>query len=106
MCKSKLIILSSAQQELDKIALVHYHLAGHASAIKITNVILAALEHLREFPLIGILHQDRILNAQGFRILIVNKYICVYRIIECSIYVYHIVHGTTNYPVLLRRIDG
>ena len=85
MKKHKLIILAPAQRELEAIADIYSHLAGMDSAIKITDKILDALERLEAFPLIGILHHDRILRNQGYRTLVVDKYICVYRIIEKNI---------------------
>ena len=103
MKKHKLIILAPAQRELEAIADIYSHLAGMDSAIKITDKILDALERLEAFPLIGVLHHDRILRNQGYRTLVVDKYICVYRIIEKNIYVYHIVHGATDYPQLFKE---
>lgn len=105
MEKYKLVVLTPAQLELEEITTVHLNLAGADSAIKIANKILNTLEHLESFPLLGPLHQDNILKNQGYRILVIDKYICVYRVLETNIYVYHIVYGSTDYPKLFKESE-
>lgn len=97
-------ILTPAQRELEEIALLHIDLVGLESARKITDRILGALELLREQPNMGIACRDKNLRGQGYRMLICGRYICVYRMIADTVYVYHIVDGRTNYPRLLREL--
>ena len=33
-----------------------------------------------------------------------DRYLCVYRLIVDTVFVYHIVHGASNYPVLFKRL--
>ena len=40
----------------------------------------------------------------GYRYVIAGKYICVYRLIAETVYVYHIAHGASNYPTLFKRL--
>ena len=35
---------------------------------------------------------------------IAGKYICVYRLIAQTVFVYHIAHGASNYPRLFKRL--
>lgn len=35
---------------------------------------------------------------------IAEQYLCVYRLIVDTVFVYHIVHGASNYPVLFKRL--
>ncbi|MDR1701674.1 MAG: type II toxin-antitoxin system RelE/ParE family toxin [Sporomusaceae bacterium] len=104
MLKYKLVILTPAQRELEEVADIHFQLAGSDSAIKITDKILDAIEKLKAFPLLGVLSKDKELQQKGFRILIVGKYLCVYRVIEKTVFIYHIVYGATNYPKLFKSL--
>lgn len=104
MPKYKLAILTPAQRELEEIADIHFQLVGADSAIKITDTILDALEKLQTFPLMGVLSRDKELQQKDFRILIVGKYLCIYKVIQKTIYVYHIVYGATDYPKLFKSL--
>ena len=103
---AKLVILDSAQKELEEIALTHLHLVGPASARKITDLIYDTLSRLELFPLSGHPPCDRWLERENYRYVIAGKYIAVYRYIEAedTVYVYHIAHGARNYPALFKRL--
>lgn len=101
---AKLIILEPAQRELEEIAQLHLNLVGSNSARNITNLILDTLSRLEMFPLSGHIPQDRDLRNGGYRYVIAGKYICVYRPIAETVFVYHIAHGTSNYPSLFKRL--
>lgn len=103
---AELVILPPAQQELEEIALVHLHLSGPDSARKITDLIYDTLGRLERFPLSGHPARDRWLAKAGYRIVIAGKYIAVYRFLkrEDRVYVYHIAHGSKEYPVLFKRL--
>lgn len=100
----KLAILTPAQRELEEIARVYLELAGADSARKITGQILDSLDRLKTYPLSGSLPRDRWLREAGYRLVISGKYIAVYRLIERTVYVYHIAHGASDYPTLLKEI--
>ena len=99
-----LVILEPAQRELEQIAQLHMNLVGPNSARKITNRILDSLSQLAQFPLSGSLPHDKDLRALGYRYVIAGKYICVYRLLGETVYVYHIAHGASNYPLLFKRL--
>lgn len=103
MNKYKLQLLATAWRELEEIA--HYHLlsVGAISSKKITDVILNALERLEVFPLSCPYVPDDELKNQGYRMLICNKYICIYRLIDDIVYVYHIAFGAIEYPKLFEK---
>jgi toxin ParE1/3/4 len=98
----RLEILTPAQRELEEIARVHFELVGPVSARNITDKIYASLERLTRFPLSGSLPPDRQIREAGYRYVISGKYICVYRLVGNTVYVYHIVYGPTDYPQLLK----
>lgn len=89
---AKIEILESAQRELEAIAELHMNLVGPNSARKITDRILDSLSRLERFPLSGSLPRDAELLKSG------------YRLIADTVFVYHIVHGASNYPVLFKRV--
>ena len=101
---AELMILEPAQRELEEIAQLHLNLVGPNSARKITNKILDALAHLEQFPLSGHIPQDKELRNSGYRYIVAGKYICVYRLIGETVYVYHIAHGASNYPMLFKQL--
>ena len=101
---AKLVLLEPAQRELEEIAQLHRNLVGPYSARKITNQIFDALSRLELFPLSGSLPRDKELLRDGHRYVVAGKYICVYRILGDTVYVYHIAHGASNYPRLFKRL--
>ena len=101
---ANLVILEPAQRELEEIAQLHLNLVGPNSARNITNLILDTLSRLEMFPLSGHIPQDKELRNGGYRYVIAGKYICVYRLIAETVYVYHIAHGASNYPTLFKRL--
>ena len=101
---AKLVLLEPAQRELEEIAQLHRNLVGPNSARKVTNKIFDALSRLELFPLSGSLPRDKALLRDGYRYVVAGKYICVYRVLGDTVYVYHIAHGASNYPLLFKRL--
>lgn len=95
-------ILPPAQAELEEIARVHMALSGAQSARRITDKIYDAMEQLMCFPLSGPLIRDDLLSAAGYRYILASKYLIIYRLLGDTIVIYHIAHGATDYPKLLK----
>ncbi len=95
-------ILAPALHDIDKIADYHLLAVGPASAEKITDRLLDSMEKLSEYPLMGTEHTDPVLQKDGYRKLICGDYICIYRLIEDTVFIYRVVHGATDYPKLFR----
>lgn len=102
MAKYHLEILSPAWQDLNNIADYHLQMAGIISAKKVTDCIMDTLDKLQRFPLIGALHSDTVLAKMQYRKIRCGDYVCVYRLIEKTVFVYRIVHGATDYPKYFR----
>jgi len=100
--KFKVEILSLALMDIEKIADYHLQMAGSKSAQKITDKLLDAIEKLGDYPLCGMEHPDEFLQKQGFRKLVCGEYVCVYKLITDTVFVYRVVHGSTEYPKLLK----
>ena len=92
------------QCEIEEFALLHRKLAASNSARNISNLILDTLSRLEPLPLSGHIPQDKQLRNGGYRVCVAGKYICVYRLIAETVYVYHIAHGASNYPTLFKRL--
>ena len=87
--------------EIDTIADYYLKKVGALSAQRIVNNIMNAIENLKEFPLIAPKIHDEQLSKEGYRILIVDEFICIYRFIDNVIYIYHIANGRTEYKNLI-----
>ncbi len=101
---AKMVISEAATQELLQIVEVYRDNAGEMAAEQIATQILDKLELLEDFPQMGILPRDAVIREGGFRYLIVGKYLCIYRVIDDLAYVYHIVHGASNYSILFKEL--
>lgn len=95
-------ILPPAQTELEEIARVHMALSGPQSARKITDAIYDAMEQLTRFPLSGPSIRDDQLGAAGYRYILANKYLVIYRLLKDTVVIYHIAHGSSDYPKLFK----
>lgn len=102
MPKVKVEILTPSLNDIDRIADYHLLAVGPISAETITDKLLDSIEKLGEYPLMGTEHSDAVLQKKGYRKLVCGEYICVYRLIGDTLYVYRVVHGTTDYPKLFR----
>jgi plasmid stabilization system protein ParE len=97
-------ILSAAQRELEEIGRLHMELVGPKSARKITERIYSALENLCSFPHLGAALEDKRLRESGYRKLICGNYLCFYRTVGRSIFVYHIADGRSDYKMLFKDL--
>ena len=92
----------AAWQDIDKISDFYMKMSGAVSAQRITDQILDTLEKLGDFPYMGAQHPDPELMRREYRKVICGDYVCVYKVIGPSVYVYRVVNGRTDYPKLLK----
>jgi plasmid stabilization system protein ParE len=104
MNELKLELLAPAWAELEMIADIHLTLVGAVSAQKITDKILDTLELLKTNPNMGIECSEQLLKNDGYRKIVCGKYLCFYRVIGNTVYVYHIVDGRTDYPKIFEEM--
>lgn len=100
MQEYKLEILATAWPELEEIADYHLLMVEPASAKNITDQILLSIERLKRYPLSGAAVLDEELSSMGYRIVVSGKYVCVYRLLGDTVFIYHIVYGSRDYPRL------
>ena len=100
MPKYTVELLNPAWQDIDAISDFHMSEVGPKSAKKITDKIFSAIERLESFPKLYPLAPYKELADKGFRILVIEKYICIYKLQGKVVYIHHIVAGSTNYTAL------
>ena len=70
------------------------------TALKVSDHILDAIERLEKFPDSGSLTPDKWLNDMGYRMVICEKHVAIYRMIKETVFVYHIADTQTEYTKL------
>ena len=93
-------ILPTAWEDLKKIEDYYLLQFGVESAIKVTDHILNSIERLEKYPDSGSLTPDKWLDKQGYRMVICERYVSIYRHIGESVFVYHIADTQTEYTKL------
>lgn len=96
----KVEILPTAWEDLKYIEDWYLVQFGVETALKVSDHILDAIERLASFPNSGSLTPDEWLNQQGYRMVICEKHIVIYKQIEKIVYVYHIADTQTEYTKL------
>jgi toxin ParE1/3/4 len=96
----KIEILNSAFEDLKKIEDYYLLEFGIESAIKVSNHILDCINRLAKFPNSGSCIPDDFLDQQGYKMVIAGKHIAIYKVINNTIYIYHIADSQTQYSKL------
>lgn len=96
----KVEILPTAWEDLKRIEDWYLVQFGVETALKVSNHILDTIERLERFPDSGSLIPDEWLNQQGYRMIICEKYVAIYKKIEDVVYIYHIADTQTEYTKL------
>ncbi len=73
------------------------------AALLMHDKIIQKSNDLAHFPKLGRFVPDKKITEIGFRMLIVDKYIIFYRIIQNIVYIHRVLHGARNFPNLLAR---
>lgn len=93
-------ILPTAWEDLKRIEDWYLIQFGIDTAIKVSDHILDSIERLEQFPDSGSLTPDDWLNRRGYRMIICEKQVIIYRKIDKDVYVYHIADIQTDYTKL------
>ncbi|WP_276850333.1 type II toxin-antitoxin system RelE/ParE family toxin [Enterocloster lavalensis] len=96
----KVQILPTAWEDLKRIEDWYFVQFGLQTALKVSDHILDAIERLEMFPDSGSLLPDEWLNKQGYRMVICEKQVAIYRLIGQTVYIYHIADTKTEYTKL------
>lgn len=95
--------LYEAQVEYRELLSYYRNTVGLQAARRFSQMILGEIEKLSDFPNLGVLKENTLLGRHGFRALFIGKYVCVYRIDEDAVRIFHLADARTNY---LYRIFG
>jgi len=95
--------LHEALDDLEEIIL-YIAQDSRAAALRMHDKIIEKTNDLSVFPKRGRLVPDKKMAAAGYRMLGVKPYIVFYRIIDRSVFIYRVLHGATNYPLLYERM--
>ena len=98
--KYKIDILPTAWEDLKQIEDFYTLSFGATTALNVTNHILNVIKRLEDFPDSGSLTPDPWLNECGYRMVIVDKHVAIYRHIDANIYIYHIADTRRDYTKL------
>lgn len=93
-------ILPTAWEDLKKIEDWYAIQIDADTAFSVVDKILKCIERLELYPDSGSLTPDSWLNDMGYRMVICEKHVAIYRIIRCIVYVYHIADTRTEYTKL------
>ncbi len=89
--------LYEAQCELRDFLTYYKTNVGPKYAQKFSEQILDAVGQLESFPEMGVLRKDTLMGKYGFRTLFINQYICVYKIEDERVFIYHLADARKNY---------
>ncbi|MCI7131093.1 MAG: type II toxin-antitoxin system RelE/ParE family toxin [Lachnospiraceae bacterium] len=99
----KVEILPTAWEDLKSIEDWYLVQFGVETALKVSDHILDAMERLEQFPDSGSLTPDPWLNEMGYRMVICEKHVAIFRRIGEVVYVYHIADTRTEYTKLFMK---
>jgi len=105
MEKYKVEFLQPALDDLEEIVL-YIAKDSVTAALKMHDEIIAQSKKLEIFPKLGREVPDRKLSESGFRMLIISHYIAFYRVIDNVIYIYRVMHGARNYPMMFNGCEN
>lgn len=98
--KYRVEILPSAWEDLQAIEDYYLIQFDAETALRVSDNILDVIQRLEDFPDSGSRTPDDWLNEQGYRMVICKKHVAIYRVIDMSVYIYHILDTQTEYTKL------
>ncbi|MBE6105542.1 type II toxin-antitoxin system RelE/ParE family toxin [Anaerovibrio lipolyticus] len=103
--KYEVKILPQAWEDLARIMDWYRLSSSKESSLKVADNILKAISRLENFPKSGTMTPDDWLNQRGYRMVIADKHVAIYRFINEAIYVYHIFDMRQDYPEIFRHLE-
>ena len=94
--------LQEAFDDLEEIVL-YIAQDSRQAALRMHDKIIEKANDLSVFPKRGRLVPDKKMAAACYRILGIKPYLAFYRIIGCNVFIYRVLHGATNYPLLYEK---
>jgi len=95
--------LQEALEDLEEIIL-YIAKDSRQAAFLMHDKIIEKANDLTVFPKRGRLVPDKKMAAAGYRMLGIKPYIAFYRIVDRNVFIYRVLHGATNYPLLYEKM--
>ena len=94
------------QEALDDLEEIVLYIAqdNRSAALRMHEKIIEKANDLTIFPKRGRLVPDKKMSAVGYRMLVVKPYIIFYRVIDSNVFIYRVLHGSVNYPLLYEKM--
>jgi len=89
--------LYEAQMEYKELLSYYKNTVGLQAARKFSQEILGSISGLEQFTEMGLLKEERLLGRYGFRALFIGKYVCIYRVDEDAVRIFHLADARSNY---------
>jgi len=103
MEKFEVRFLEEALDDLEEIIL-YIAQGSSVAALRMHDTIIEKAEDLSTFPKRGRLVPDKKMAAAGYRMLGIKPYIAFYRIVNRNVFIYRVLHGAINYPMLYEKM--
>ena len=95
--------LQEALNDLEEIVL-YIARDSRQDALRMHDKIIEKINDLMIFPKRGQRVPDKKMAAAGYRLLGIKPYIAFYRIIDRTVFIYRVLHGATNYPLMYEQM--
>ena len=95
--------LQEALGDLEEIVL-YISKDSRAAALRMHDKIIEKANDLATFPKRGRLVPDKKISEAGYRVLGIKPYVAFYRVIDKSIFIYRVLRGASNYPLLYNKL--
>ena len=94
------------QEALDDLEEIVLYIAQDSpqAALRMHDKIIEKANDLTVFPKRGRLVPDKKMAAAGYRMLGIKPYIAFYRVDERNVFIYRVLHGAMNNPLLYEKI--
>ncbi len=103
MMKYSVIIMHTARNQLRDIATIYRAKVGVKSAKRITDKLLKNIKCLEHFPNLGVVPNSTMLEKLGYHMLIVDDYLCFYKLDKDIVYINQILHSSVDYVKFLLK---
>lgn len=70
---------------------------GMKYARRFAQRVLSDVRQLGQFPELGVLRKDTLPGRHGFRALFIGQYVCIYKIGENRVLIYHLAEARRNF---------
>ena len=94
------------QEALDDLEEIVLYIArdNKTAALKMHDEIIKKANDLSIFPKRGRLAPDKKMREAGYRMLFIKPYIAFYRVIGLNVFIYRVIHGAADYPMLYEKM--